>query len=154
MLFQMRHITVLINFLLLIGFQGYTQEIVIPKDTIYLKFKPNDGSLPHYRGIKFRNKNGLNFNLYEGNGLIYPNSEESDTLPMKDLQYYHFTELKHLDSLGRQWYRKNLNLLQKKWGEIFPPHDKNGKFVTYLIEDCGDHFIKYRVYWRNEHTID
>jgi hypothetical protein len=48
--------------LIFAGFNGIAQEIKIPKDTIYLLFKPNDGSLPDYRGIKFRNEHGLNFN--------------------------------------------------------------------------------------------
>ncbi|MFN4764672.1 hypothetical protein ACKGJN_16195 [Gillisia sp. Q332] len=151
----MKHTIVLINALfLLIGIKGFTQEIVIPKDTIYLEYKPNDGSVPHYRGKKFKNKHGINFNLYEGNGLIYPKKGDSDTLAIKYLKDYQFTEVKDIDSLGRLWYRKNLPVLKRKYGKIIAPHDKNGKFVTYLIEELNDCFIKYRVYWRNEHVID
>ncbi len=147
----MKRITVLINFLLLIGFQGFTQEIVIPKDTIYLKFKPNDGSLPHYRGIKFRNKNGLNFNLYEGNGLIYPKNGESDTLQISSIMDYRITAVKDLDNLEKKWQEKTKPLLIKKYGIPYPnTTNKNNMFVTYLIEECGNYFIKYRVYWRHQ----
>lgn len=150
----MRRIIVVTSFLLFIGFKGFTQEIIIPKDTIYLKYEPNNGSLPHYRGEKFKNSNGINFNLHDGNGLLYPKNGESDTLKIRDLEGYHIIKIKDLDSLGKQWYKKNLKILQEKWGEIFPPYDKNGKFVTYLIEEHENYFVKYRVYWRNEHTID
>ncbi len=147
----MKRITVLINFLLLIGFQGFTQEIVIPKDTIYLKFKPNDGSLPHYRGKKFRNKNGLNFNLYEGNGLIYPKNGESDTLQISSIMDYRITAVKDLDNLEKKWQEKTKPLLIKKYGIPYPnTTNKNNMFVTYLIEECGNYFIKYRVYWRHQ----
>ena len=146
---------VIINILfLLIGFNCYTQEIVIPKDTIYLEYKPNDGSLPHYRGKKFINEHGLNFNLYEGEGLIFPEKGDSDTLNIKNLEEYYLTSVSDLDSLGRLWYKKNLPNLKKKYGKIIAPHDKNGKFVTYLLEEFNDCFIKYRVYWRNENAID
>jgi len=135
---------------MLFGVKGIAQEIVIPKDTIYMEYKPNDGSLPHFRGKKFKNKHGINFNLYEGDGLFFPNDGELDTLEISKVKDYHITEVDEIDSLGRLWYRKNLKILQKKWGKIFPPHDMNGKFVTYLIEKEDDYFIKYRVYWRNQ----
>lgn len=146
----MKHIIVLISFLF-IGFKGFTQEIVIPKDTIYLKYEPNDGSLPHYRGKKFKNENGINFNLYEGEGLIYPNRKESDTLTIKNLKNYHFTEIKDLDSLEKYWHEKTKPLLIKKYGIPYPNTiNKNNMFVTYLIEEFDNCFIKYRVYWRNQ----
>ena len=151
----MKPTVVLINILfLLTGLISTSQEIVIPRDTIYLEYKPNDGSLPPYRGKKFKNENGLNFNLFEGEGLIFPKNGNSDTLAIKNLKNYRFTNVSDLDSLGKLWYKKNLPNLTKKYGQIIAPHDKNGKFVTYLIEEFDDCFIKYRVYWRNEHTID
>jgi hypothetical protein len=132
------------------GFNGIAQEIKIPKDTIYLLFKPNDGSLPDYRGIKFRNKHGLNFNLYKKEGLIHPKNEFSDTLAIKHLKNYNMTDIEDIDSLGKMWYKKNLDLLRKKYGKLIAPHDKNGKFITYIIEKFEDYFVKYRVYWRHQ----
>lgn len=149
--FQMKHIVVLISFLLFIKFKGFAQEIVIPKDTIYLKYKPNDGSLPHYRGKKFKNKNGINFNLYKGDGLIYPKNEKSDTLQISNIMDDYITAVKDLDNLEKKWQEKTKPLLIKKYGIPYPnTTNKNNMFVTFLIEECGDYYIKYRVYWRHQ----
>jgi uncharacterized protein YxeA len=147
----MKRILVLIKLLLLIvTISGFAQEIVIPKDTIYVKYVPNDGSVPEYRGKKFLNKYGLNFNLYQGEGLIFPNQGYSDTLDLRYLKNYDFIKIKDLDSLGKKWYTKNLPILKRKYGKIIAPHDRNGKFVTFLIEEFNNCIIKYRVYWRNQ----
>ncbi|WP_093244204.1 hypothetical protein [Psychroflexus halocasei] len=142
-IFLQRQIIVLISFLLLGGFKGFAQEIVIPKDTLYLDYSYYFKNCQHsdiLDKLKWKKENGIQFNLCGEAILFYPHKGDSETLEIRDLQDYHFTELKHLDSLGRQWYRKNLNLLQKKWGKIFPPHDKNGKYVTYLIEEQESYF--------------
>ena len=143
---------VLINLLLIFtGFNGIAQEIKIPKDTIYLLFKPNDGSLPDYRGIKFRNEHGLNFNLYKKEGLIHPNNESSDTLAIKHLKNYKMTDIEDIDSLTNKWREKTKPLLIEKYGNPYPPTmNKNNMFVTYIIEKFEDYFVKYRVYWRHQ----
>ena len=137
--------------ILFIGLKGFSQDIKIPKNTIYLVYKPNDGSLPHYRGKKFRNKHGLNFNLYKKEGLIYPNNEESDTMAIKNLKDYNITYLDDLDSLISKWREKTKPLLIEKYGNPYPnTTNKNNMFMTYIIEKFKTHFIKYRVYWRNQ----
>ena len=140
---------VLTNILFLfLGYINYAQEI--PKDTIYLEFIKNNGKYPKYRGVKFKNKNGINFNLLENNGLINPNKHKPDTLCNKHLKDYKITKLKHIDSLGRFWYKKNLSLLKKKYGKYIAPHDNNGKFITYILEKKKENFILYRVFWKNQ----
>jgi len=154
----MKHIFVIINFLfLLLGFKGFSQEIVIPKDTLYLNYTFYKNNCQHSNilsKLKWRKENGIQFNLCADAIFIYPKNGDSDTLNIKNLKNYQFTEVNDLDSLGRLWYKKNLPVLKKKYGKIIAPHDSNGKFVTYLIEELNDYLIKYRVYRQNEHVID
>ena len=97
--------TVLIKILFLfLGYIGYAQEV--PKDTIYLEFLQNNGKYPKYRGIKFKNKKGINFNLLEHNGLITPNSYKPDTLCNKHLKDYKITDIDNIDSLMVNWQKK------------------------------------------------
>ncbi|MFN4764663.1 hypothetical protein ACKGJN_16150 [Gillisia sp. Q332] len=149
---------VLINALfLLIVLKGFTQEIVIPKDTVYLNYSYYVNNCQHsdiLSKLKWRKENVIQFNLCGEAIFIYPKNGDSDTLDIKNLKNYQFTEVNDIDSLGRLWYKKNLPVLKRKYGKIIAPHDKNGKFVTYLIEESNDCLIKYRVYWRNEHVID
>lgn len=149
----MRLTTVIISLIITFyGLKSSAQEI--PKDTIYLEFEKNNGSLPYYRGKKFNTKNGINFNLHEGNGLFFPNGGEIDTISIINLKKYPITRVESLDSLGKNWYRKNLKALKVKYGRIIAPHDNNGKFVTYIIEKFRDYFILYRVFWRNQGVIE
>lgn len=147
----MKHIIVTINISLLLLANFSSSAQVIPKDTIYLEFKINDGTLPHYKGKKFKNKHGINFNLYKGEGLIYPKNGIVNTLEISKLKNYHITKIEDVDSLVRKWQKKTKPLLIKKYGIPYPnTTNKNNMFVTYVIEKFTDHFIKYRVYWRNQ----
>lgn len=148
----MKPILVLISLILfMISLDGLAQEIVIPKDTVYVMYVPNDGSVSEYRGKKFRNNYGLNFNLYEGEGLIFPDQGNSDTLDLRSLKDYDFTKMKDLEGLVKTWQNKTKPLLIKKYGIPYPnTTNKNNMFVTYLIEEFNNCIIKYRVYWRNQ----
>ena len=103
----MKPILVLISLILfIVSLDGLAQEIVIPKDTVYVMYVPNDGSVSEYRGKKFRNNYGLNFNLYEGEGLIFPDKGYSDTLDLRYLKDYDFTKMKDLEGLVKTWQNK------------------------------------------------
>ncbi len=141
--------TVLINILFLfLGYINYAQEI--PKDTIYLEF--NKYLDCKYKGLplKWQKKKGVQFNLCGEAIFFNPKNSKPDTLCNKHLKDYKITKLKHIDSLGRFWYKKNLSLLKKKYGKYIAPHDNNGKFTTYILEKKKENFILYRVFWKNQ----
>ncbi len=147
---KMRHIAVLTSFIvILFVHKNYTQEI--PKDTIYLEFKKNNGSFPHYRCKKFENKFGINFNLCKGEGLISPKNRDADTIANKYLINYSITKIETIDSLVKNWQERTKPLLINKYGIPYPnTTNKNNMFVTYIIEKFTSYFVKYRVYWRNQ----
>jgi hypothetical protein len=150
----MKPTIVLINLLLIFtGFNGIAQEIKIPKDTVYFDFINYVNNCKHsdiLNKLKWQKKNGIQFNLCGKAVFIHPKNESSDTLAIKHLKNYNMTDIEDIDSLGKMWYKKNLYLLRKKYGKLIAPHDKNGKFITYIIEKFEDYFIKYRVYWRHQ----
>lgn len=147
----MNHTTVIkILVLFLIG-SNTAKGQEIPKDTIYLKFKSNDGTFPDYRCKKIDKKNDINFNLCKGDGLIFPKKGISDTIAIKELNNYRITKIEAIDSLAEAWKKRTKPLLIKKYGIPYPnTTNKNNMFVTYLIERLKKHFVLYRVYWRSQ----
>lgn len=145
----MKHTTATISIILIFSISFFISGQVIPKDTIFLEFKQNDGSVPDYRGKKFEDEKGINFNLYSGKGLYSKKSNIPDTLCYKHIKEYPITKIKQIDSLSKLWKKKNHKLLQKKYGSIYPPFDENAKFSIYIIEKLTDCFIVYKAYWRD-----
>ena len=123
-------------------------QFTYQKDTIYLKFEPNEGNSPYYRGIKFYNKeeNGVVFNLLTKRSLLYKDkSQSADTLSIEKLKNYCIITTEEVEQKVKAFQKATY----KKW----PSHkdDKNDLFVTYLIEIInGKQFVIYPVIWRNE----
>ena len=141
--------TVLINILFLFfGYINYAQEI--PKDTIYFEFNQYKNCAHKDLKLKWKKNKGTQFNLCGEAILFNPQNSKPDTLCNKHLKDYKITDINNIDSLGQQWYYKNLKLLTKKYGKIIAPHDNNGKFVTYILEKKKENFILYRVFWKNQ----
>lgn len=134
---------------ILTSYISYSQEI--QKDSIYIKFIKNNGKYPNYRGLKFKNKNGLNFNLSNHEGVINLKSFRKDTLCNKHLKKYKFTDINDIDSLMNDWHKRNKSLLIKKYGISYPSTtNKNNIFTTHIIEEHKAYFVIYKVLWKNQ----
>lgn len=151
----MKLIIVLINILFMfIRIEGFTQEIVIPKDTIILNYS-NYAENCKYSDIldklKWKKERGIQFNLSGEAILFYSDKGKSDTLKTNKIKNFKFTKIKDIENLKEKWYKKTKPLLIKKYGIPYPNTiNKNNMFITYLIEEQEDFFIKYRVYWRHQ----
>ncbi len=134
---------------LFLSFINYAQEM--PKDTIYFNFDKE--SFCKYKGLplKWNKKKGTQFNLCGEAVLFNPKNYKPDTLCNKHIKDYKITKLKNIDSLMRNWYKRNKPLLIKKYGKLHPRStNKNNKFITYIIEKKKEYFVIYRVFWRNQ----
>jgi hypothetical protein len=105
--------------------------------------------------MKINMKKGIQFNLCGNVIFFYNNSEKSDTLCIKYLNNYKITKTEDIDKLKKSWYIKNKSAIIKKYGEIHPYFDENGRFKTFLIEIINNkQFVIYPVYWRNTMVIE
>lgn len=107
--------------------------------------------------LKFyhREEGGIVFNFYcsKSESFIYKNG--SDTLSISKLKNYKFSTPKEIKKLEDQWRVKNKKALIKKYGDPYPPFDKNGIFKVYLIEVINNEkFVIYPVEWRGLNNID
>ncbi len=132
--------------------KGLAQDI--PKDTIYLDFnfyKKNCKHLDLLDKLKWKKKEGIQFNFCGKAVFIFPKGNVPDTLCYKHLKDYPITKIENIDSLVQKWQNKTKPLLIKKYGIPYPNTvNKNNMFVTYIIEKFKDYFVLYRVYWRNQ----
>ena len=135
-------------FLLLIApLIAWGQDAPFPKDTIYVKYENKKGTKkwPGKFEEEYNHKCGLFFNVLDdhkkGMALFYPYSQPRDTLALKRITNYHFSDLKEIDEKRYSWVFDNNR----------PPLTRNGVFQTYLIEVINDsQFVIYPVIWRNE----
>ena len=140
-------------FFIFIPIFGIGQETKYPKDTIYVKYENKIG--PKKWNAKFKRdyngKAGIYFNIENKSGdmaLFYSYEQKTDTLCIKHLEDYKLSNLKEINSKEWSWYKK-------KFGGQPPFGNKNGVFVTYLLEVISkDYFVMYPVIWRNEGAID
>lgn len=124
---------------------SFGQKSMYPKDTIYVKYqeiKDTEWNAKFER--RYNQKLGVYFNIETRKGnmtLFYPYTEKADTLCIKDLKDYHFSDLEEINEKRRRWIFDNKR----------PPATRNGVFQTYVIEVISDKkFVKYPVTWRNE----
>lgn len=146
----MKHIVT--SFLFFAFSTSFSQKI--KPINIYLQFgKGSDCSkiLKFYR----QEEKGVVFNLYcnDINSFLYQTG--SDTLPIVKLKDYKFSTNDEIELLEKQWWKKNRQILKKKFGEnCCPPYDKNYIFQTNLIEIIDEQrFVIYPVEWRNLNII-
>jgi hypothetical protein len=131
--------------------ESFAQQI--PKDTIYIEFKRNDGTLPSHLGKKFKDKRGLNFNLKNG-AFLFPKEKTSDTLEIKHLERYTISSEEDIHKLSKKWWVKNSKAIRNIYGKTPPPFSRNARFVTFIVERLEDVFVLYPVYWRNESVVE
>ncbi len=128
------------------------QDAPFPKDTIYIKYSANKKENRKIVDWEYQDKKGIYFSIKDSShkawadsihfiSLFYPYSKPTDTLPLKRIGGYHFSDLKEID--------------EKRYNWIFdynrPPLTRNKVFKTYLIEVINDsQFVIYPVIWRNE----
>lgn len=138
------------NWLLLLFFGvpifAFSQVGIYPKDTIYVKYEQKKGDYKWNAKFEgnYRNKPGIYFNVETGKGdmaLFYPYSEKADTLCIKHLKDYNFSDIEEINKKRNKWIFDHKR----------PPANRNGVFQTYLIEVISEYkFVKYPVIWRNE----
>src|SRR5699024_9355481 len=143
-------------FLLLIApLMAWGQDAPFPKDTIYVKYSANQNGNRKIMGWKYQGEKGIYFSIKDSShkawkkdsirfiSLFYPYSQPTDTLSLKRITNYHFSDLKEIDEKRYSWVFDNNR----------PPLTRNGVFQTYLIEVINDsQFVIYPVIWRNEGT--
>lgn len=143
----------IIIFLFFIPFFTLAQKVKYPKDTIFIKFKDTVFRNPNMEAKSIHNfegNKGIKF-WWKGKWMFYDNDQNTDTLCIKHLKDYHFSDLKEI----RQ---KEINWVNKKYANSnYRPYtgSKNAVFQTYLIEIISkEKFVVYPVIWRNEGVID
>ena len=65
--------------------------------------------------LKWKKRNGIQFNLCGKAIFIYPENEKSDTLAIKHLKNYNISKIDDLDSLMSYWREKTESLLIEKY---------------------------------------
>ena len=133
---------------------AFGQKSIYPKDTIYVNYKKKIYNKKRQGNYNYRNNklSGIFFYLKDsinrvnkGMSLFYDSNQKTDTLCMKHLKDYNFSDLKEINRKRNKWIFDNKR----------PPADRNGVFQTYLIEIISkDFFVIYPVIWRNEGVID
>jgi phosphoglycerate-specific signal transduction histidine kinase len=133
----------------------YGQKSIYPKDTIYVKFEKknynkkmegnyNSKNNNKLSGIYFYLKDSIN-RIDRGMSLFYDYNQKADTLCIKNLKNYQFSNLREIREKQHKWIFDNKR----------PPADRNGVFQTFLIEIISkDYFVIYSVIWRNEGATD
>lgn len=121
---------------------------------IYIEFKL-DKKCPYEQKFYYDSEKGTVFNLYCDKGGSFLWNSKSDTLSISCLPNYKVSTLDEIEALEKQWWKKNLKILEKKFGiYCCPPYDKNYIFQTYLIEIINNNqFVMYPVEWRNLNII-
>ncbi len=133
------------------------QDAPFPKDTIYIMYSANKKENRKIKNWEYQGKKGIYFSIRdcsdEHNGrnkfisLFYLYSKPVDTISIKQLKNYHFSDLKEIDRKRKEW------IDAKYKGNKIKPYNgsRNGVFHTYLIEVINDsQFVIYPVIWRNE----
>lgn len=120
----------------------FGRDSIYPKDTIYIKSPTDNKKIENW---EYSATKGIYFSIKDVSGkhisLFYPYEQKSDTLNIKHLEDYHFSNLQEINERRNTWIFDNDR----------PPANRNGVFQTYLIEVIAkDTFIKYPVIWRNE----
>lgn len=147
-------------FLLLISpLMTWGQDAPFPKDTIYVKYSANQNGNRKIMDWKYQGEKGIYFSIKDSShkawkkdsirfiSLFYPYSQPTDTLSLKRITNYHFSNLKEIDQKRNEWIER------KYKGHKIKPYNgsRNGVFQTYLIEVINDsQFVIYPVIWRNE----
>jgi len=122
----------------------FGQKTIYPKDTIYVKYEKKTGN-KKLSNWKYKNKDGISFSIKDISGkhisLFYEQINKTDTLCMKHIKDYKFSNLKEIERKKHEWIFENKR----------PPANKNGVFQIYLIEIISEEkFVIYPVIWRNE----
>ncbi len=141
----------------LFPFMANGQNAPFPKDTIYIMYSANKKENRKIKNWEYQGKKGIYFSIRdcsdEHNGrnkfisLFYLYSKPVDTISIKQLKNYHFSDLKEVIEKHVKWVDK------KYKGMKYKPYNrnKNKAFKTFLIERISeDCFVKYPVIWRNE----
>lgn len=127
----------------------------IKKEKVYLLFEENNGEQPYYRGLKFKDENGLNFNLLISHGFVHKEEHTRDTLPIPQLNEFKITQEIKLKEIEKKWRKENEEALKKKfYGNFYKMINRNSVFDPYIIEKINNEYIVvYQVEFRNEGTI-
>jgi hypothetical protein len=143
------------SFFLFLYNQTYSQKI--KKETLYILFKKNDGKQPEFKGKKFINSHGLNFNLIKKGTFIHKKGMKRDTLCVSELKKYKLTDENDIEKKADLWRKKNEKQLKKEYGKLYRQafEYKNNIFNTYLIEKISPKkIVIYEVKFRNEGVIE
>jgi cytochrome c-type biogenesis protein CcmE len=153
-------IKLIIVIIIFLPLYGFGQKSIYPKDTIYVKYEDNKinkkwqteyslvGFLKNGKYISNKEK-GIAFSVKDENGkhmsLFYSQNHKADTLCIKHMKNYKFSNLKEINKKRYEWIFDNKR----------PPADKNGVFQTYLIEIISNvYFVIYPVIWTGEGVTD
>ena len=98
-----------IALIILSFYYAQTKSQEIPSKKIFLLFEKNKGDYPYYRGLKFVNNKGVNFNLLNSAGFIHKNGYSRDTLPICKLKNFPLTEESEIRKKEQNWRKENEN---------------------------------------------
>jgi hypothetical protein len=143
-------------FVFIIPTLTFGQKNQYPKDTIYIKYEKKTGTKKWNKKFKYKyeGKSGIYFNIEHIKGdmaLFYDFRKKTDTLCIKHLKEYKFSNLKEIRKKHNNWIdRKFKNSKYKPYNGYL-----NSSFITYLIEVISkEEFVIYPVNWRSEGAID
>ena len=139
-------------FLTLLGYTPQVQAQYKEKDTLYFKFELNDGSKASNLGVKMRNERlkGIIFNDMDKGRFVFSDKDLADTLPLASLKNFKISSTKDIEVIEKDWWRRNEEKLRAYYGGSYPPIDRNGMFITYLIEEIDNEcIVVYPVSWRD-----
>lgn len=139
-------------FLTLLVSKSHVHAQYKEKDTLYFKFELNDGFKASNLGVKMRNErlNGIIFNDMDKGRFVFSDKDRADTLPLASLKHFKLSSTRDIEALEKDWWRRNEEKLREYYGGSYPPIDRNGMFVTYLIEEIDNEcIVVYPVTWRD-----
>lgn len=131
----------------------FGQKPPYPRDTIYIMYKDTilyEGKLKAKSSHIFKGNKGIKF-WWKGKWMFYNEKQNPDTLGMKHLEEYHFSDMTEIQKKVQDWVEK------KYTGQKYKPYpwSRNSVFHTYLIEIITEEqFVIYPVIWRNEGAIE
>lgn len=149
-------IKLILIIIFLIPILTFGQNSIYRKDTIYIKYENIKSDKNWNAKFKrtYEKKKGIFFNVenHKGNMVLFYDRElKPDTLCIKHLKDYKFSNLEEIENKKNNWIDRKFKGLKYK------PYNasKNGVFQTYLIEVISKYyFVIYPVIWRNEGTTD
>ena len=132
-------------------------EVGIKKDTLYFIWEDSNNYLKPYYSDR---ENALVFICCNGEVFLFEDGSVLETLNIKNLNNYKISSLNNLDSINKEWHKKNPTFAPQKYDDEGKPlpliFNKMFGYVVYIIVIGKDkkNFTIYPVIWWGLDPID